>query len=225
MQTGASDAPQTEVSDNEHRAADRGRGILPACQRAAGSRIRAGRHPAGQCPRGGRQSRTRAGLRRRLHRAFQQGREFQLHRAEDLLRRGCESVSSRCSARASSPSRWCAAAMSAGRSSISCAAAPARRRGSRRSAPPRPDGRRRRPRRLPRRPRLPAPARNRLRLGCGTGPGSNAAPQRLRRRVEGEGRGSHGGTTHPVRQDLGQSSRPRGREQGGDPLYRPASDA
>ena len=58
------------------------------------------------------------------------GRELELHRAQDLLWRRAWSACSRSTARASPRSRWCAAAMSAGPSSITCAAGAARRRAS-----------------------------------------------------------------------------------------------
>ena len=89
-----------------------------------------GRHGAGQRQGGRGHARARPGVRGRVHRAQEPRHQLGLHRAQDQLRRGRGARSSRCTARRSPRSRWCAAAACAGPSCIICAAAPARRRAS-----------------------------------------------------------------------------------------------
>ena len=99
-------------------------------RRAPGPRLPARRHAAGQRQGDRGQPRARAGLRGRVHRPAQPWHELRLHRAQDLATARASSACSRCSARASTASRWFAAVASAAPSSIICAAAPASRRAS-----------------------------------------------------------------------------------------------
>ena len=166
-----------------------------------GARLRARRHGARRGEGGGGRAHPHPGLRRRVHRALQQGAEQQLHRAQDQLRRGRG---------ARVPALFAAD------------------RRDRRGAPRR---RAARQAVLPARPVAASRARIAERARArspGSGAAEAQAGHRTRpdrRRVKGRHAMSDSEAAHAVRQDLGQPRRGAAPGRHLHPLHRPPSGA